>query len=218
MSILPKPRVTDDSPRLFASDTLEMLSRTHPVVVVIIYLPIIVALVWYGVTKVSLGSWSVTGLFLLGMIAWTFTEYWLHRAIFHWEPQTSWGPRVHFWVHGIHHEWPNDPYRLVMPPAVSIVLFFLFLGLFYFLMGSYSWIFQAGFTFGYLMYDMAHYVYHHRKFSSATLRHWQRHHLLHHFNPRYEDLNFSISVPIWDRVFRTDRPERSRNDSLAHPD
>ena len=38
------------------------------------------------------------------------------------EPEHGIGARLHFLVHGVHHDHPNDPMRLVMPPAVSVPL------------------------------------------------------------------------------------------------
>ncbi len=57
-----------------------------------------------------------------GYLFWTLTEYWLHRLVFHFEPDDGLGPRLHWIIHGVHHDHPNDPLRLVMPPSVSIPL------------------------------------------------------------------------------------------------
>lgn len=216
--IMLNPKITDESPRLFANNLMEFLSRTHPAVVVAIYLPTAVLLLWYSMQRVGVSDGRTLALAVAGMVTWTLTEYWLHRTIMHWVPRGKWGPRFHFWVHGIHHDFPNDPYRLVMPPAVSITLFFLFLGLFRLLLSDYRWAFQGGFTLGYLIYDLSHYAYHHFRPRFAWQRILQRHHLLHHFNPKYEDKNFSITVPLWDRLFGTAPPigrGRSGTDSPA---
>lgn len=201
-----KPRITDQSPRLFQNNLIEMLSRTHPGVVLTVYLPLGLALLWYSVARTGLDIATTLALAIVGAVAWTLTEYWLHRAVMHWIPDTGWGKRMHFWLHGIHHEWPNDPYRLVMPPSVSLVLFFLFLGLWVGLFGRFGWAFHGGFTLGYLVYDLSHYFYHHWKPQKEWLVRLQRHHMRHHFHPRYEERNFAITVPFWDRVFRTDKP------------
>ena len=65
-------------------------------------------------------------------------------------------------MHGVHHDHPNDPMRLVMPPSVSVPLSALFYLAFYFVLGStYALAFGAGFLGGYLLYDMTHYHLHH---------------------------------------------------------
>ena len=70
--------------------------------------------------------WTV--LFTLGVLAWTLTEYLLHRHAFHWQPDpnSSWKLVFHFLMHGLHHKTPMDGDRLVFPPvpAVPIVAFF----------------------------------------------------------------------------------------------
>ena len=57
-----------------------------------------------------------------GCFAWTFAEYVLHRWVFHWTNDAAWGKRVHFLLHGVHHEFPNDSDRLVMPLPTSVPL------------------------------------------------------------------------------------------------
>lgn len=203
-----RPKITVESPRLFENDFLEMLSRTHPMVVVLIYVPTALYLIWYSVVDAGVDLFATVLLIPAGAAAWTLTEYWLHRTLMHWIPRAAWGPRIHFWIHGIHHEFPNDPYRLVMPPSVSLGLFFIFLGVFRLLFGQYCWAFHGGFTLGYVVYDLSHYLFHHHRPQSELIRSLQRHHLLHHFNPRYEDANFSITVPAWDRLFGTIGPAR----------
>ncbi|RME27541.1 MAG: fatty acid hydroxylase [Candidatus Zixiibacteriota bacterium] len=196
-------KATADSPAMFDNKILDALSRTHWVFVPGLYVPAIVILLWYNFSRVGVGVGATVGLFVAGYVVWTLTEYWIHRTIFHWVPDTSWGPRMHFFVHGVHHDWPNDPYRLVMPPSVSVILFFLFLGIFWLIFGRFVFAFQAGFTFGYIIYDLIHYYTHHAKPRVGWIKRLQQHHLSHHFHPKYENLRFSISMPIWDKVFRT---------------
>ena len=63
---------------------------------------------------------AFAGLFVGGYLMWTLFEYWLHRIVFHFEPEEGIGARLHWIIHGVHHDHPNDPMRLVMPPAVSV--------------------------------------------------------------------------------------------------
>src|SRR3954447_18628580 len=108
------------SPPMFESRLLDRFTRVHPVVPVLIYAPVVIALF---VTAVRRDAWWDTGgLLLVGYLVWTLFEYWLHRIVFHFEPQDGFGARVHWMIHGVHHDHPNDPMRLVMPPAASIPL------------------------------------------------------------------------------------------------
>ncbi len=71
-----------------------------------------------------------------GYALWTLFEYWLHRIVFHFEPEDGLGARLHWIIHGVHHDHPNDPLRLVMPPAVSVPLGAAVFGLLYLIFGS----------------------------------------------------------------------------------
>ena len=47
-------------------------------------------------------------LFLIGVLIWTLLEYVIHRYVFHYEPKTRVGKLLHFIMHGVHHDYPND--------------------------------------------------------------------------------------------------------------
>jgi sterol desaturase/sphingolipid hydroxylase (fatty acid hydroxylase superfamily) len=133
---------------------------------------------------------------------WTLTEYWLHRKFFHWEPDNAIGRRMHFIIHGVHHDHPNDKLRLVMPPGASIPLAALFFGLFYLVFGLPTGLpLFAGFLIGYLVYDYTHYYVHHFVPKSDLGKRLREQHMRHHFQDhRY---GFGVSSPLWDVVFRT---------------
>lgn len=187
---------------MFESDFVDFFSRTHPAVVPLLFVPASAALCWYGVVHAGVAAGPTVGLFVAGIVVWSLVEYWLHRTLFHWKPKVFWGDRMHFLVHGVHHDWPKDKYRLVMPPAVSITLFFLFLAIWYVLLGStWVWPFHAGFVFGYMLYDMTHYYVHHFNPKTKYGRQLKKHHMLHHFKD--PDRRFGVSSMVWDYVFRT---------------
>src|SRR5437588_9604178 len=147
------------SPPMFESRLLDALSRVHPTVPVLIFAPAVVVLFAWSLSKVSLAG--AIGLALAGYAMWTLFEYWLHRLVFHFEPEEGLGARMHWIIHGVHHDHPNDPLRLVMPPAVSVPLGALLFGLIYLAFGpSYGPSAGAGFFVGYLAYDLVHYSLH----------------------------------------------------------
>src|SRR5476651_1426670 len=144
------------SPPMFDSRVLDALSRVHPVVPVLIFVPAIVALTAWGLSSVSAAA--MVGLFLAGYALWTLFEYWLHRVVFHFEPEDGFGARMHWIIHGVHHDHPNDPLRLVMPPSVSMPLGALVFGVLYLIFGADTApALGGGFFTGYLIYDMTHY-------------------------------------------------------------
>ena len=135
---------------LFKSDFLNFFSRVHPAIPAVIFLPVVVAMEWVGVDR-GYAAWQLALLTLAGVGVWTLTEYWLHRLVFHWEPDNAFGRRMHFIIHGIHHDHPNDKMRLVMPPSVSIPLAALFFFAFWLILGDAAFPVFGGFLLGYLL-------------------------------------------------------------------
>ncbi len=195
------------SPPMFDSRVLDALSRVHPAVPVIIFLPSIVALAAWGLASVSV--LAAAGLAVCGYALWTLFEYWLHRIVFHFEPEDGFGARLHWIIHGVHHDHPNDPMRLVMPPAVSVPLGAGVFGVLYLAFGSrYAPALGAGFFSGYLVYDLTHYYLHHFRPRGRLGRMLRERHMRHHFED--DTRGFGISAPYWDEVFRTSpRAKRS---------
>jgi dihydroceramide fatty acyl 2-hydroxylase len=195
------------SPPMFDSRVLDALSRVHPTVPVFIFLPAIALMAAWGLSSVSvLGT---VGLVAAGYALWTLFEYWLHRLVFHFEPADGLGARLHWIIHGVHHDHPNDPMRLVMPPAVSIPLGAAVFGVLYLIFGShYAPAIGAGFFAGYLAYDLTHYYLHHFRPRGRLGRMLRERHMRHHFQD--DTRGFGISAPYWDEVFRTSpRAKRS---------
>jgi sterol desaturase/sphingolipid hydroxylase (fatty acid hydroxylase superfamily) len=187
---------------MFANPVLELLSRVHPAVPPLLYLPVVTFCLARALAHEQLGVAPVAGAFLLGLVGWSLAEYLLHRFVFHFEPDTKWGRRLHFIIHGVHHDYPHDPMRLVMPPSVSVPLAILVFLLFRVLLGpAWSLPFFAGFLVGYLVYDMTHYhIHHHRSENKLSLA-VRRYHYRHHF--QQSDRGFGVTSPFWDNVFRT---------------
>src|SRR5829696_141582 len=123
------------SPPMFRSRFLDFFTRVHPIVPALIYLPVVGLMIWLGLDR-GLATGTTVLLTVIGVFIWTPTEYWLHRLVFHWEPKFRGGDRLHFMIHGVHHDHPNDAMRLVMPPGASIPLAILFFGLFVLIFGT----------------------------------------------------------------------------------
>lgn len=151
---------------------------------------------------------SFAGYYLLGIGIWSIAEYVLHRFIFHFVPKSKWGLRLHFVFHGVHHDYPNDVHRLVMPPSVSIPLAFIFYFLFLFLLpeGMVN-AFFPGFVTGYLFYDITHYAIHHFNFKNSFWKKIKKHHMLHHYSDPAR--GFGVSSDFWDKVFRSEFLKKS---------
>jgi sterol desaturase/sphingolipid hydroxylase (fatty acid hydroxylase superfamily) len=188
------------SPRMFENSLLDKVSRVHPSVPPILFLPTITFMVVMGLIKDA--GWATLLWIAAGYLFWTLTEYWLHRIVFHFEPEKGIGARLHWIIHGVHHDHPNDPMRLVMPPSVSIPLAALFIGAFYLVAGSPAFLpFGAGFLAGYLYYDMLHYHVHHHRPTTALGKRLRELHMRHHFQDH--ETGYGVSAPFWDHVFGT---------------
>jgi dihydroceramide fatty acyl 2-hydroxylase len=188
------------SPTMFETKLLDKVSRVHPAVPPIIFTPAITALLVFGLIH---GAGVLTLVWIAGgYLFWTLTEYWLHRIVFHFEPDKGIGARLHWIIHGVHHDHPNDPMRLVMPPSVSVPLAAIFLYVFYLVIGVPGFMpFGAGFLGGYLAYDMLHYHVHHHRPRTWAGRKLRELHMRHHFQDH--DRGYGVSAPFWDHVFRT---------------
>src|ERR1700749_4156673 len=130
---LSRSEVLRASPRMFDSNLLDKLSRVHPAVPPLVFGPVIAILLIEGLVRGS--GWLTIVWILGGYLFWTLTEYWLHRIVFHFEPEQGIGARLPWIIHGVHHDHPNDPMRLVMPPSVSVPLAIVFYLLFVLVLG-----------------------------------------------------------------------------------
>ena len=188
------------SPRIFENPLLDKLSRVHHLVPLLVYGPIIAFLLILAGKRFSAPEILVA--LAGGYAIWTLAEYWGHRCLFHTRFPGKLGARVHFLIHGVHHDYPSDPLRLVMPPLLSAPLMgFAFLVLRP-IFGA-NWIVpvMAGFLSGYLAYDMLHYHMHNRLPRAWLTRMLRSRHMLHHF--RDAKKYYGVSAPWWDHVFGT---------------
>jgi dihydroceramide fatty acyl 2-hydroxylase len=188
---------------MFESNVLDRLSRVHPAVPPILFAPAIALLFTVGARELTALQVAVAA--VAGYFFWTFFEYWMHRLVFHFEPEEGFGARLHWIIHGVHHDHPNDPLRLVMPPSVSVPLAALLYGLFVVVLGTpTAHVFAAGFLTGYLAYDMLHYHVHHHRPRTRLGKLVRELHMRHHFQD--DTRGFGVSAPFWDYVFGT--PQR----------
>lgn len=188
---------------MFKSGLLESVSKVHYSVPLIIYVPVIFYLLWTGIAidNFSLGVFLMS--YVSGLFFWTATEYSLHRFVFHYVPKAKWGQRLHFIFHGVHHDYPNDRLRLVMPPSVSMPLALGFYFLFNAVLPA-SWLhsFFAAFLTGYLIYDMSHYAFHHLAIQNPILKKLKQHHMRHHYHE--PDRGYGVSSVLWDKILNSD--------------
>lgn len=218
----------DPTVRMFEKDWMETFSRVHPWVPHAIYVPVVAWMIWRG-AGAGLGTLEILGLFAAGGVAWSVVEWLLHQFVFHeiaddevemavkrkvaqMDPDQpivsnleSWREKFFFVAHGVHHHFPADPKRLVMPPSVSVPLALVFYVLFDALLGgTVTPPFFAGFVTGYLFYDSFHYAIHFIRPGGrleALMYRLGKGHMRHHFSD--PDKDYGVSTPIWDLLLGT---------------
>jgi sterol desaturase/sphingolipid hydroxylase (fatty acid hydroxylase superfamily) len=159
-----------------------------------IYPALIVALVFLKF-KVSGLSLAWFRWWVVGFIAWTLIEYWLHRIVFHGIP-----PAIAN-MHIQHHSRPTE--FIGVPVWYSLAFFLLFslpvLGLLGWETGSGT---IVGLLMGYILYIGIHDAAHHR---SSFLRPWFSRFRVNHLRHHYQNAHagFGVTTDVWDRLFGT---------------
>jgi len=222
-----QPRHLPESARMFGPWYLEPFTRTQWFIVPLFWLPIASALFFRSVTQFAgikapiftnplnlpLSTISTINVlqtlvcFFVGNLVWTLLEYFFHRFLFHvdaWLPDHPYFLTLHFLMHGVHHYLPMDRLRLVMPPALFIMLSTPFTQLAHkiFPMAIANGIIAGAFTF-YVLYDCMHYALHHTKLPEYV-REMKKYHLAHHY--KNFELGFGVTSKLWDYVFGTVLP------------
>lgn len=195
----------DETVRMFKSDFLEAFSKVHWSVPLYLFIPVILYFLYRGVFIYHLTALTIIGMVIAGIFFWSFAEYFLHRYLFHFHPKSDLGKRLIWMFHGVHHDYPSDSKRLVMPPSASIPLATLFYLLFLLVLGPVlAAPFFAGFITGYLFYDITHYAIHHFNVKNKFFLDLKKHHSRHHYQD--PDLGYGVSQKTWDYVFHTNFP------------
>jgi len=189
-------------PQMFNHPFFEWFTGTRPRTLALIFLPVSAYFVWAGVVA----GWSPLVSSLLfggGVVLWTAIEYLLHRFVFHPTPRGRLGVLFAYLIHGVHHAFPEDRRRWLMPPIVTVPVAIVLCFVLRLVVGTASAPLFAGAVFGYLAYDLLHYAAHAGSLRGRVPRYLRQHHLTHHF--RTPETRFGVSSPLWDRVFGTSR-------------
>lgn len=187
--------------QLFENPILERLTRTHIAVPLTLFTIFAASLLFYAFVMARLPHLLIAGLFMAGLLVFTLAEYLMHRYVFHMSTHTEKRSKIQYLIHGVHHEYPKDKERLAMPPAISVLILFLLLGISYLLMNKYAFAFLPGFVLGYAGYLFVHYLTH----AYAPPKNWFRQLWINHSMHHYKDGQkaFGVSSPLWDYVFGT---------------
>lgn len=187
--------------QLFQNKYLELLSRSHPLLIWGIYFPIIIFMLYHGITSFDYPALRIIAVFFAGMFFWTFFEYIMHRFLFHMIADSPKAQKFIYIMHGNHHHFPRDRERLFMPPVPSLLIATVLFFLFRLVIGNYTFLFLPGFILGYLLYGSMHYAIHAFNPPFKWMKPLWRNHHLHHYKDEHK--GYGVSTTIWDRVFGT---------------
>lgn len=139
-----------------------------------------------------------------GLVAWTLTEYVLHRFVLHGvSPFRDW--------HAEHH---RRPAALICSPTIltgTLFIFTVYLPARLVFGPHGAGAFTLGMVTGYLGYATMHHALHHWRSRSSWFGALKRRHALHHAGPgpsRY----FGVTSTIWDTAFGTLRGVAARRE------
>lgn len=196
--------------RVFKNSFIETTLRAHWIVPGLWVIPVVTLLVLKGLHFVD-GS-LMTKLVITGFFSWTILEYAIHKYVFHWPIKpTSPVPlkKLIFGLHGYHHEFPNDPSRLVVPVAVAWPLGLIVALLTWLVVGTtFFFGIYGGILLGYLAYDWTHYWEHHGRPTGRYGKYLHEFHAIHHFVD--ENKNMGISSPVWDWILGSIKEPRTK--------
>lgn len=102
------------TPALFGAPWAEHFSRTPPFAV-LLWVPVSLYLA-AGALALPLASSLL--LLVAGALTWSILEYLLHRFLFHLDkslPPYALAMVLAFMLHGVHHKYPKDATRIVLP-------------------------------------------------------------------------------------------------------
>ncbi len=187
--------------RIFEHPWLERLSYAGPLLPALVYIPGGLALVWFALRS-GVGAGTAAVSYVVGLLGWTAFEYLMHRFVFHYTPATATGVAVQYLIHGVHHAYPADDRRWMIPIGASLPIASAIVGAAW-LVGPIGVVAAGGFVHGYLAYDVIHHEVHRTSNQSWLVRTLRAQHMRHHYAT--PDREFCVSSPLWDAVFGTQR-------------
>jgi sterol desaturase/sphingolipid hydroxylase (fatty acid hydroxylase superfamily) len=202
--------------KLFENPILEKLSRTHISVPLIIFFSYAIGLLYWNTQHTTLSLTTTIILFFIGLIAFSWVEYMVHRYIFHMKTFTQIRAKLQYTLHGVHHEYPKDKDRLAMPPLLSITIATVLLLVFKVVMGELVFAFLPGFFVGYASYLAVHYMVHAYAPPKNFLKALWVNHSVHHYKDG--EIVFGVSSPLWDYIYGTMKLKAGEENKNSHSD
>lgn len=183
--------------RVHDSAGKEFFIRQHYLVPFAFYLPVSFFLLFrsFVVRRVSL----LHIVWMLPLLSkfWGYLEFFLHQNVLHENEELKIDPGTIREFHEIHHNYPNDPYRFVVPLWASIPSGLVFYATCRTLLGKE----KGEALFGlmilyYLFYEFTHIAAHKYDIKHPFFEKIKKHHLKHHYLD--SDKGFGFTTTEWD--------------------
>lgn len=187
--------------QLFNNPILEKLSRTHISIPVSIFILYSSGLLYWSITHTALTVYMSVGMFILGLLLFTWVEYMVHRHVFHMKVYNQARAKLQYTIHGVHHEFPKDKDRLAMPPLMSVTIATILLLILKVVLGDLVFSFLPGFLVGYTAYLSVHYMVHAYAPPKNFFKALWINHSVHHYKDG--EIVFGVSSPLWDYIYGT---------------
>jgi hypothetical protein len=157
----------------------------------------------------------VLAFYALGIVGWTYLEYFAHRYVLHGRFPDGDGFLQRFLhrrfdhLHYEHHQRPWDGNHIngTIEDTLPVVAVFIALS---FLAPLHTLpVLVAGLMQSYVVEEWVHHSVHFYSFRGRYFRYMKRHHFYHH-SPRGAEVGFGLTNGIWDVLRRTRLPEEAR--------
>eukprot|EP00698_Gefionella_okellyi_P021764 TRINITY_DN7127_c0_g1_i1.p1 TRINITY_DN7127_c0_g1~~TRINITY_DN7127_c0_g1_i1.p1 ORF type:complete len:248 (-),score=24.44 TRINITY_DN7127_c0_g1_i1:90-833(-) len=168
------------------------------------------ALAWSGGFGLTCGytGWRLLAGFVIGFALYTWTEYFIHRILFHIVAKIlPWPERLYYKAHGRHHQYPNQFDRVALPLLHQWILVTILVICYRIWMLPFSWgswsltiLLGSGMMSGYCLYEVAHlYAHDHPTVKFLVFLDVAKHYHQYHHTASSK-LAYGFCSPFWDML------------------
>jgi sterol desaturase/sphingolipid hydroxylase (fatty acid hydroxylase superfamily) len=174
----------------------------------LVYGLLVLAIAVLTCRKSSSEQWAWLSAAMVGGFSWTLVEYVLHRFVFHGVPFVA-------ELHHAHHISPRAYLGTPTWASLAVLMFVVLLPIWRLTSLNVALGAVSGLVTGWLWYGVVHHVIHHRRPRrlATALRVASNRHFLHH--APHASGNFGVTTGIWDCVFGTEIPLKTRAVDVA---
>ncbi|MEQ1665028.1 MAG: sterol desaturase family protein [Bdellovibrionales bacterium] len=182
---------------------IKIFASPHPFLNIAFMLPIIFWLAFTGKTWIITHIVFSACFFMIGLLYWSFIEYFIHRWIYHAQYRNKKVRELVESFHIYHHRSPKDNSVLTAGPLIFFPLALILLMPIWIISLGHQGIFSSislGVILYYLFYEWVHYSIHRRIPKTVYARWITEYHMFHH---KVWNVKYGNTTSLWDHLFRT---------------